>query len=90
MDNLIDTNNNIKHNNKSNLCDINNSKSYTEKEENVESEYEDKYRLKLEDLKEEYYPIYPNSINGYITYFDIHRYLLSKKADIRYIIIQNI
>ena len=45
----------------------------------MESEYEDKYILKLEDLKEEYYPIYQSSINGYTTYFDIHRYLLSKK-----------
>lgn len=52
--------------------DINNS---------IESEYEENYILKLKDLADIYYPIYPNSINGYTTYFKIHRYLISRKLN---------
>lgn len=44
----------------------------------ITSEYEENYILSLKSLKEEYYPIFPNHINGYSCYYDIHRLLLSK------------
>ena len=39
--------------------------------------------MKKSDLKAKYYPIYPNSVNGYTYYYDIHLYLLSKKENMK-------
>ena len=30
-----------------------------------------------------FYPIFPNSINGYTCYYDIHKYIISKKLNQR-------
>ena len=68
-------------NNNSSLNLLENIVVEEDKENDILSEYEDNYILKLKDLKEEFYPIYPKSINGYTTYYDIHRYLLSKKEN---------
>ena len=67
--NLIESNNNIFKQNSEN--EKINTKS-------ISSEYEEDYIIKLEEIKPDYYPIFPNSLNGYTLYADIHKYLLSK------------
>ena len=38
--------------------------------------------IKIENLKPNYYPDFPNNFYGDTIYYDIHRYLLSKKSNI--------
>ena len=64
--------------------DVDNNKTSNDNyniENSISSEYEEDYIIRVESIKNYYYPINPNSINSHTFYYDIHRYLLSKKIN---------